>query len=728
MSATKRGLILLFLVVILLAGVARVTLALHNHRALYDEVLVMEMADQLVKGQGYTLEFAWWPALAPDGWPQPDAQNRPLLPTLIAGAWLIFGKSVPLAAAVVAVVASLCVLVSFLSGWRAGGLAAGIVATGVVLINAHYLKETIFSLTSPVYGLFLALAFWVFFEALRARRGRVGLWGLLGLCSGLAWLARPEGPLILPALGLTAAYVWQRRRDSGGRRLIVGFVLAIVLFVLVASPLIVYNLENFGTPLHATSKINLWSWDYDARYSVTPPSAERYWATHTLADYVAGMTGNLVWMFTLLGDYLTWPGLVLLLIAAGLAVWRASPLTAIVVYTLVFLVSSLFQSVMSIWPGTQYFMYYSGILPAWAVLVGWGFREIWPALWATRQRRTVTAAVLTVALASIAVVEGAQMVSLVGRVGRSQTEVADPRLHDFRWMAEHVAPDAIVMTWDPENLHWYSNHRRAVMIPTDDAHTIQAFMQRFAVTHFYYNDWLVEIRPALKPLQQALRERTELGPYSVLQPVHVGEGILFEVDWSGPPAVLLVNPSEGTRERVAQTWLRYAVTDTLPADLSATPAIVVGDGTPNLAGRYQPVGARFMESAGGVVELAGYQVKAQDPKSNPQSAIQVTLTLYWRCITPVRADYTVFNHLLDAQGVWIAQQDGSPASGYYPTSWWQPGEVVVDRHVIDIPPDVQPGDYQIAVGLYDLDTLRRVPVQDGRDSAILTPITIGGPP
>ncbi|MBU1747206.1 MAG: glycosyltransferase family 39 protein, partial [Chloroflexi bacterium] len=720
---TTRNLLIVILVVVLLAGVARVALALHNHRALYDEVLVMEMADQLVKGQGYTLEFAWWPALAPDGWPQPDAQHRPLLPTLVAGAWLALGPSVPVAAAVVAAIAGLCVLVTFLWGWRAGGVMAGAVAVAVMLVNAHYWKETIFSLTSPVYGLFLALAVWAFGKALAARRWRwAGLWAAVGLLAGLGWLTRPEGPLILPALALSAGVVWWRRRPAGpgARGLVVGLVLASVVFLAVASPLIAYNLSNFGTVFHATGAVTQWAPNYEARFSVTPPTAQAYWATHTPGDYATSVGENLVWMLALLSEYLTWPVLALLVAAAGLAVWRASPLTAVVVYTLVFMLASLFQSPMSIWPGTQYFMYYSSILPLWAVLIGWAAWEVGPALWATPLRRRATVVALMIGLAPVLVVEGAQVIDLVGQVSRSQTEVADPRLYDFAWMAAHTDPQAIVMTWDVENLHWYSDHRRAVMIPSDDARTIQAFMRRFAVTHFYHNDWLVLKRPALKPLRKALRQQADLGPYSVLQPVHVGEGILFQVEWAGPPAVLLVDPAPATEEAIAQAWLRYAVTHTLPADISAYPAVIASDKTPDLSSHYQPVNARL----GDAVELLGYAQRSVD-----QSGSQILqIALYWRCLAPVEKDYTVFNHLLDGDGAWVASQDDPPANGFYPTSWWQPGDVIVDQHTLVVPADTPPGAYQLAVGLYDPATMQRLPVTGGGDAVVLTPIAIGGRP
>jgi hypothetical protein len=67
-------------------------------------------------------------------------------------------------------------------------------------------------------------------------------------------------------------------------------------------------------------------------------------------------------------------------------------------------------------------------------------------------------------------------------------------------------------------------------------------------------------------------------------------------------------------------------------------------------------------------------------------------------------DYTVFLHLLDAQGTLIGQGDGPPFHGDYPTSGWSPGEELVDTHFV-LPvesapaPDVPAGAY-LLVGLY----------------------------
>jgi hypothetical protein len=55
------------------------------------------------------------------------------------------------------------------------------------------------------------------------------------------------------------------------------------------------------------------------------------------------------------------------------------------------------------------------------------------------------------------------------------------------------------------------------------------------------------------------------------------------------------------------------------------------------------------------------------------------LTLYWRALREMEADYTVFVHLLAADGSLVGQVDRMPQGGVYPTSLWAAGEVVPDR-------------------------------------------------
>lgn len=80
-----------------------------------------------------------------------------------------------------------------------------------------------------------------------------------------------------------------------------------------------------------------------------------------------------------------------------------------------------------------------------------------------------------------------------------------------------------------------------------------------------------------------------------------------------------------------------------------------------------------------------------------------SVTLSWGSVTAVSQDYQVFVHLLDtATQQIVAQGDGPPLEEWYPTSWWEPGETIVDTHHVPLPDNLAPGTYRLIVGFYDL--------------------------
>jgi len=104
-----------------------------------------------------------------------------------------------------------------------------------------------------------------------------------------------------------------------------------------------------------------------------------------------------------------------------------------------------------------------------------------------------------------------------------------------------------------------------------------------------------------------------------------------------------------------------------------------------------------------------------------QDGDALTITLYWQSITPVAEDYDVFIHLLDESGRIVAQVDEQPLSGLAATSVWQPGDIIRDPHLLALPPDLPAGEYTVLAGLFQRDTMARLPVTApaGGDSVVL---------
>ena len=206
----------------------------------------------------------------------------------------------------------------------------------------------------------------------------------------------------------------------------------------------------------------------------------------------------------------------------------------------------------------------------------------------------------------------------------------------------------------------------------------------------------------------------------------------------GPPAGEIVNPHPGTNatsrwEPGDLIYDRYA----LPVDPSQRPigyylnvAVidpVTGEGlelldAPQAGTRQSPSGrvklaapqrlAINLRRDGGIfaeaIEFIGARLPTQVAKGTT-----LDYTLFFRSLKAVAVDYQVFVHLLDAQGKVVAGNDGPPRQGFYPTSFWSPGEIIADeRHwALDVPP----GEYQLEVGFYQLSTGERLPLT-GQDA------------
>jgi hypothetical protein len=88
------------------------------------------------------------------------------------------------------------------------------------------------------------------------------------------------------------------------------------------------------------------------------------------------------------------------------------------------------------------------------------------------------------------------------------------------------------------------------------------------------------------------------------------------------------------------------------------------------------------------------------------------LTLYWQALAEMETSYTVFVHLLDAQNRTWGQTDNLPVGGTHPTTSWLSGEVVIDKYELVVDATAPAGEYQIEVGMYDLETMLRLPAND----------------
>jgi hypothetical protein len=132
-----------------------------------------------------------------------------------------------------------------------------------------------------------------------------------------------------------------------------------------------------------------------------------------------------------------------------------------------------------------------------------------------------------------------------------------------------------------------------------------------------------------------------------------------------------------------------------------------------------PLTATFGDRAGGAIELLGYGLRpASDTTPIVERGGGLRVRLYWRARVVPGASYHVFTHLLAADGRLVAQSDGIPVYGTFPTDQWQAGQYILDEHIIPIGSDVPPGRYWLKIGLYTAENGERVTARDaaGREA------------
>ena len=122
----------------------------------------------------------------------------------------------------------------------------------------------------------------------------------------------------------------------------------------------------------------------------------------------------------------------------------------------------------------------------------------------------------------------------------------------------------------------------------------------------------------------------------------------------------------------------------------------------------------------GPLEFLGHQL--QPTTAHPGETVE--LWTFWRVVESPRRLLSLMGHLLGADGALVAAADGLAL----PIEQWQPGDIIVQRHQLLVPPGTPPGPLQVETGAYWLDTMARWPLRlpDGTaaDHLSLDTITI----
>lgn len=133
----------------------------------------------------------------------------------------------------------------------------------------------------------------------------------------------------------------------------------------------------------------------------------------------------------------------------------------------------------------------------------------------------------------------------------------------------------------------------------------------------------------------------------------------------------------------------------------------------------QSLDIRFGES----VRLAGYDARLRDrgvilAHGRPavvNAGAYLTLRLYWQAMQAVPTNYHGFVHLVDNQSQVLTQEDHLPGPFFRPPLLWDSYHLQTDSYLLRIPADAPSGLYWPLVGMYDFETLERLPAYIDRD-------------
>jgi mannosyltransferase len=244
-------------------------------------------------------------------------------------------------------------------------------------------------------------------------------------------------------------------------------------------------------------------------------------------------------------------------------------------------------------------------------------------------------------------------------------------------------------------------------------------------------------------LAAAIVQQAEPGDAILLYPP--GQSGVFDYYYRGPDPVIgmpLLRPPDATAVTtqlaiLMQTHHRLWVVDYGASEADPTGIVTTWlsqhaflsshrwFGSPQLL-LYVAASAPVASTAAGIrftngAELQSYAVSPST--AVPGGAVEITLN--WRDQAPIADRYTVFTHVLDANDHVVAQHDGEPAGGTRPTTAWQPGETVQDRHGIVLPALLPAGTYTIEVGMYLPQGGTRAEVLDDAGHVVADHVVLG---
>jgi len=226
--------------------------------------------------------------------------------------------------------------------------------------------------------------------------------------------------------------------------------------------------------------------------------------------------------------------------------------------------------------------------------------------------------------------------------------------------------------------------------------------------------WLYRVPPREKPAWIAICAEVPFSPEAVSERLGVHD---LRVLW--PDCAQTVVYPAGSQPGVIVDKADEATLPTAEVDvLLRSSAGEVEYGTHWLSGLGPtPEVARSEVEVDGPLDFLGYTLDA----GGAAPGVDVILQTYWRVREVPGRPLSLLAHLLGPDGITVAVGDGLG----FPIEQWQPGDVIVQQHVLSTPADAYPGEYIVITGGYWLDTMEQWIVGAEKTYIVVEAIAVG---
>jgi uncharacterized membrane protein len=134
-----------------------------------------------------------------------------------------------------------------------------------------------------------------------------------------------------------------------------------------------------------------------------------------------------------------------------------------------------------------------------------------------------------------------------------------------------------------------------------------------------------------------------------------------------------------------------------------------------LVARRKPIDQAAQVQFADQISLLGY---ALDETRILRGGQTIRPILDWRADREVKNRYRLHVSLADARGHLWANDEREPQEGALPTNRWPVGKTVGDQFTLRLPSAIPPGNYQIAVGVFDAEAARWLTARDAAGRAL----------